>query len=151
MNTLLRFCIGLPETSFDAGTVLIAEDGGRGPLIILVEGGVRVARGDMEVSRCDTPGTVFGEISGLLDIPNTASVIATSEVRAVVVENSREFLESHPKIAFHIASLLADRLHKTTDYLVAATSQVSGADDPIVELTRTIEAIAEGRRESTTP
>jgi CRP-like cAMP-binding protein len=74
----------------------------------------------------DEPGSLFGEMSVLLDMPYSANVKALSAVRAYVIEDAIRFLESRPEIAIHVASLLARRLYYTTSYLVDLQQQAAG-------------------------
>ena len=54
--------------------VLLDEGTRSGKLYILIEGEVQILRGDVEVATVSEPGSVFGEMSILLDVPHTASV-----------------------------------------------------------------------------
>jgi len=109
---------GYPEIGFAAGDVLIREGTHSPPLLILAEGTVSVFRGDIRVSRTSAKGAIFGEMSILLNLPSTASVIAETAVRAVRIDDGEDFLASRADVSLHAAKLLAQRLYDATTYLV---------------------------------
>ena len=117
MRTILDFCRGLPERSFDAGETWIAEGAKTDILTILIDGTVEVLKGEVQVHVATEPGAVFGEISALLDIPHTATVRTLAPSRAHVVADAGRFLRSHPDLAYFLSKLMAQRLHGMTTYL----------------------------------
>lgn len=126
MADILDFCEGLPTQTFEPGDVVIHEGLTLGKLFVLIEGQVEVVRRDMQVTHIDEPGSVFGEMSVLLDQPYSATVKALSEIKVYAIEDAYTFLESNPDIAIHIATLLARRLYYTTAYLVDLQQQLAG-------------------------
>ena len=126
MPDILDYCQGREAKSFKPGDVLIREGGQDGNLYILIDGQVEVLRKDTQVSYIDEPGSIFGEMSVLLDMPYSATVKALSEVKAYVIDDAIKFLESRPEIAIYVASLLARRLYYTTSYLVDLQQQAAG-------------------------
>lgn len=115
-----------PEADFDDGEILIREGETSPPLLILLEGTVSVYRGEMRVNRTSEAGALFGEMSALLGIPSSASVIADGKVRALRIEGGLAFLGSEPEIALHAARLLAQRLYDATTYLADLKKQFEG-------------------------
>ncbi|MEP7240163.1 MAG: cyclic nucleotide-binding domain-containing protein [Devosia sp.] len=126
MPDILEFCKGRKVESIASGTVLIREGGTDHKLFVLIEGQVEVLREETQVSYVDEPGSLFGEMSSLLDMPYTASVKALSDVKAYVIEEPLKFLSSNPHIALEVAGLLARRLYYTTSYLVDLQQQAAG-------------------------
>jgi CRP-like cAMP-binding protein len=126
MPDILDYCKGRKLETFKAGTVLIAEGGEERRLFVLAEGQVEVLRKDTQVSYIDEPGSLFGEMSVLLDMPYSATVKALSTVKAYVIDNPLEFLGSQAEIALSLASLFARRLYYTTSYLVDLQQQAAG-------------------------
>ena len=80
----------------------------------------------MQVTHVDEPGSVFGEMSVLLDQPYSATVKALSDVKAYVIDDAFGFLKQHPEAALELATLLARRLYYTTAYLVDLQQQAAG-------------------------
>ena len=76
MPEILDYCKGRKVDSFAPGAVLIDEGAQEGKLFVLVEGQVEVMRKHTQVSYIDEPGSLFGEMSVLLDMPSTATVKA---------------------------------------------------------------------------
>ena len=96
---------------------LIEQGGKTGQLYVLKEGQLEVVRDGKHVSTIKTPGAVVGEMSVLLDLPQTATVRAISEVEYFVIDNAIEVLHSHPDWLWQIARLLAQRVNATTAML----------------------------------
>lgn len=101
-----------------AGTVLLQEGIKSGKLYVLVEGRVEVRRGETLVAAIDEPGSVFGEMSALLDVPHTASVRAVTPVTAFAFDDADAYLKSDPTVSLTVARILAQRLNTVTTYLV---------------------------------
>lgn len=106
-----------PEIAFAAGEILIREGTVSPPLFVLLSGTVGIYRGDVRVNRTSVGGALFGEMSILLDIPSTATVVAETPVFAARIDNSLAFLAERPEVALHSARLLAQRLYDATTYL----------------------------------
>ncbi|HEX4297016.1 MAG TPA: cyclic nucleotide-binding domain-containing protein [Devosia sp.] len=96
------------------GMALIEQGGRTGQLYVLKQGELEVVRDGRHVSTIRTPGAVVGEMSVLLDLPQTATVRAVSEVDYFVVDNALEVLRAHPDWLLQIARLLAQRVNATT-------------------------------------
>jgi CRP/FNR family cyclic AMP-dependent transcriptional regulator len=126
MTSILDKCAGVPRREFAAGTVLLSEGETSGRLYILADGSVEVLRGDTQVAVIGEPGSVFGEMSVLLNRPHTATVRATSPVGVFVFDDAESFLKSNPEIAFLLGKLLAERLNAATTYLVDLKRQFEG-------------------------
>jgi len=87
---------------------------------VLVKGRVGVYKGDMKMNEFSERGVIFGELSGLLARPRTATMKALEESEVMVVESSiDEVIRNHPDIANKILISLAERLAKTTDEMWA--------------------------------
>ena len=126
MPDILDYCKSRKPETFKSGAVLIKEGGQERKLFVLLEGQVEVLRRDTQVSYIDEPGSLFGEMSVLLDMPYSATVKALSSVKAYVIEDPIQFLGSQSEIALELAALLARRLYYTTSYLVDLQQQAAG-------------------------
>ena len=78
---------------------------------VLVDGTADVKKGSRRVNRLG-PGDFFGEIALVRQTPRTATVVATSPVRALVITDRsfRALLEHQPEIQSKVMSALAARL-----------------------------------------
>lgn len=141
MQDLLDACTDLPEVTFADGDWLIREDAPPGTLFVLLSGEVVVLKGDTEVARTAEPGSIFGEISALLDMPYTASVRALGPVRVRRSEAAAEFISSNPVIALHTARLLARRLYAATAYLADVKVQFAEQADHFGMMDRVLESL----------
>jgi len=67
-------------------------------------------------------GDFLGEIAILCDTPRTATITATSDVKALRIRKEPFFqlLRQFPEIAIEMTRLLAERLTRTTAELVEA-------------------------------
>ena len=126
MPDILDYCRGRKIENFKSGSVLIKQGGQDNKLFVLVEGQVEILREETQVSYVDEPGSIFGEMSVLLDMPYSATVKALSDVQAYVITDPIGFLASKSEIALELASLLARRLYYTTSYLVDLQQQAAG-------------------------
>lgn len=126
MSDILDYCEGRDAVDFTANQILIREGDQLGKLFVLIDGQVEVLRKDTQVSYIDEPGSIFGEMSVLLDMPSSATVKALGPVKAYVIEDAISFLGGNPDIALYVASLLARRLYYTTSYLVDLQQQAAG-------------------------
>lgn len=113
------------------GMELIAQGGRTGQLYVLKTGALEVLRDGRHVTTIKTPGSVIGEMSILLDTPQTATVRAVTEVDYFVIDNAIEVLRTHPDWLLQIARLLAQRVKDTTAQLTA------GRDDDAMVLPET--------------
>jgi CRP/FNR family cyclic AMP-dependent transcriptional regulator len=110
----------LIEQQFPAGAVLIAEGGKLNTMFVLRSGELEVIREGIVVTTIRQPGTIFGEMSVLLDAPHSATVRAVTAVEVFVVPDALRILEERPHLLMQIARLLAKRVANTTAALVAA-------------------------------
>jgi len=109
------------------GMVLIEQGGRTGQLYVLKDGSLEVTRDGRHVTTLKTPGAVIGEMSVLLELPQTATVKAVTEVDYYVIDNAIEVLRTHPEWLLQIARLLAQRVNATTAMLTRQHE-----DDPMI-------------------
>ena len=141
MQEILDVCSSLPEVAFAAGDTLIAEGGPGGALFVLVAGELVVLKGETEVARVAQPGAIFGEISALLGIPYSASVVAVGPVRARMSRDAAGFIAANPAMALHCARLLAQRLHAATAYLADVKAQFADQKNHFAMMDRILDQL----------
>jgi CRP/FNR family transcriptional regulator, cyclic AMP receptor protein len=69
----------LPLAAYAAGEAVLTAGSKTARLYILKTGAVVVRKDGIELARVAEPGTVFGELSALLEIPHTADVRAVED------------------------------------------------------------------------
>jgi CRP/FNR family transcriptional regulator, cyclic AMP receptor protein len=106
------------------GAELIAQGGRTGTMYVLKSGHIEVVRDGVSVVVIDQPGAIFGEISVLLDVPNSATVRAIGPAEVYVIENAAMALSTRPEWAMQIAKILARRVVSTTTALVESRQSV---------------------------
>lgn len=126
MADILEYCEGLKIASFKSGATILTEGERLGKIYILAEGEVEVIRERTQVTHVDEPGSIFGEMSVLLDMPHSATVKALSATRLYEIPDALTFLDKRPEFSLHIATMLARRLYYTTSYLVDLQQQAQG-------------------------
>jgi CRP-like cAMP-binding protein len=117
-----------PIRVFDPGDMVLAEGSSSGRLLFLKRGAVDVVMDDVDLTRVDQPGAVFGEIGLLLEAPHTANVLATQSSSFYVVEEAAEFLRAEPLVALYVATVLAGRLDAVNRLVVEARQRALESD-----------------------
>ena len=117
MFSILESCDEGKRREVAAATVLMKEGAKTGYLYVLAEGTIEVLRGETQVAVIREPGSVFGEMSVLLDVPHTATVRAATPCTVYAYDDAAGFMRSDPAITYVIARLLAQRLNLATGYL----------------------------------
>jgi CRP/FNR family transcriptional regulator, cyclic AMP receptor protein len=85
---------------------------------ILTKGKIGVYRNDKKLSEFSERGIIFGELSGILNRPRTATMIALEDSEVMVFDkNIDAIIQHHPNIAHKIIVNLAERLATTTNDL----------------------------------
>ncbi len=100
------------------GEVIIREgEYGRG-FYILQTGHLDVTKGGVKIASITEPGTIFGEMSALLDEPRTCTITAIGASEIVYIPKGiDDIVVSHPTIAKKLLITLAKRLQETTEHL----------------------------------
>ncbi|MDZ7734377.1 MAG: cyclic nucleotide-binding domain-containing protein [Acidimicrobiia bacterium] len=96
------------EVEVDAGRTLVEEGATRHEAYVIVEGEARVSRNGVEVARLG-PGDHFGELALLDGGPRTATVVADTPLRLLVL-GQREFagaLDEVPGLAHELMAQMA--------------------------------------------
>jgi CRP-like cAMP-binding protein len=104
---------------------VIAREGEAGVgWFVLLEGKVGVFKHDVEIATYDQRGMVLGELSGILNKPRTASLVALEPTKIVFIDSGLDqLIVEHPDITKKILVNLAERLAKTTDDLITAVQK----------------------------
>ncbi len=97
-------------------------------LFFLIDGEVEVHKDEVQIATASEPGSVFGEMSVLLGTSHRASVRTVTPSSFYVVEDGRQFLETHPVVSMHVSEVLARRLDALNKYLVDVRQQFDGHD-----------------------
>ena len=99
------------EIDLKEGKELTSEGRPGREFFVLIDGTADVKRGNRRINKMST-GDFFGEISLITQRPRTATVVATSPVRALVITDRsfRRLLEHQPQIQGKVMSALAARL-----------------------------------------
>ena len=93
-----------PIRVYEAGDVVLAEGSTTGRLMFLKSGAVDVVMNEIDLTRVDEPGAVFGDIGLLLGEPHTADVLAVRSSSFYLVEDAEAFLKSEPVAALYLAT-----------------------------------------------
>jgi CRP-like cAMP-binding protein len=99
------------EIDLRDGKELTRQGGPGREFFVLIDGTADVKKGTRRVNRLG-PGDFFGEIALVTRRPRTATVVATSPVRALVITDRsfRRLLDHQPQIQSKVMSALAARL-----------------------------------------
>lgn len=141
MSDIISKCQGMPECQFDVGEVVMEEGHAGGALYILAEGSLEILKQNFQINTVDSPGSIFGDVSILLDLPHMATVKTLEPSRFLVAENAIEFLKANPDVHLHLSSLLAKRLNSVTNYLVDLKTQFEDSDDHLGMVDEVLESL----------
>ena len=117
---LKRIAEHADEISFREREVIVEAGQPGGTFFVIVEGEVRVVRGDRTIARVG-PGEFFGEISLLDGGPRTASVIAETPVVAIRLFKASfdKVVREEPGVAGKILAAVARRLREAEKTVTA--------------------------------
>ena len=131
----------LPIATYEAGETVLAAASTTGRLLILKEGAVTVVKEGVEITKVTEPGSVFGELSALLDQPHTADVRALEDSQFHVASAATPLMQD-PIALLYVAAVLARRLDSANRALVELKRQVQ-AGQPSSVIGKTVEKIEE--------
>jgi CRP/FNR family cyclic AMP-dependent transcriptional regulator len=106
---LQKSLAALPLATYKAGETVLAAGSRTGRLLFLKNGAVAVVRQGIEIAWSAQPGTVFGEISALLNRPHPADV-RTLEPSQFYVADAAALLAQDTVALLYVAAVLAERL-----------------------------------------
>jgi CRP/FNR family transcriptional regulator, cyclic AMP receptor protein len=112
----------LPIAAYQPGETVLTAGSKTGLLLMLKKGAVAIVKGGIEMAKVTEPGTVFGELSALLDQPHTADVRAL-ETTDFYVANANALLVRNPVALLYVAAVLARRLDAANRTLIELKSQ----------------------------
>jgi len=129
----------LPLVTYQAGETVIADGSRTGRLLILRKGAVTIVKEDTVIAEVAEPGSIFGELSALLDQPHTADVRAI-ETSQFHVADAAPLLTQDPIAVLYVATMLAHRLDAANHILIQLKSQLE-AGQPHSMVAQTISKI----------
>lgn len=141
IQAVLDLCAGLPLRTYAAGDVLLAEGSKTDALHVLFKGEVEIVKGDIPIYATTEPGSLFGEISALLDVPHTATVRALTPTRAYFIVDATAFFRSHQEMAYLLSRMLAQRLNGVTTYLADLKAQYHDRADHLGMVDEVLESL----------
>jgi CRP/FNR family transcriptional regulator, cyclic AMP receptor protein len=121
----------LPLATYQPGETVLTAGSRTGRLLFLKDGAVAVVQQGIQIAKEAEPGTVFGEISALLDWPHTADVVALETTRFHVAD-AVTLLTQNSIALLYVASVLARRLYGTDQVLVGLKKASSWNISPLV-------------------
>ena len=141
MSRMLEFCEDLPAIDLADGEVILREKEKTGRLYVLSEGAIEVYRGNVSIALVTEPGSMFGEMSLLLDVPHTVDVRAVGPTKVRVIDHASDYLRVHTELLVPIAQLLARRLRNSTTYLVDLKRQFEDRGDHLGMVDEILESL----------
>lgn len=142
---LLERLTSLPTAEYEPGATVLAAGSSTGRLLVLASGRVEVVKDGIRIETVSERGTVFGELSVLLDQPHGADVRAI-ETSAFHVADARAFLRTDPTAALYVAMVLARRLDAANQHLIDARRQLLDTGQPRSAIGDTLDVIAKALR-----
>ncbi|GKX34626.1 MAG: 3',5'-cyclic-nucleotide phosphodiesterase [Rhizobiaceae bacterium MnEN-MB40S] len=151
MSSILRYFSDREPAQLTEGEIIMTEGHRSDRLFVLAEGALEVYRGDVSIAMVTEPGSVFGEMSILLDADHTANVRAATDAKVHIVDGAKKFIEDNPSFLLPIAHLLAMRLSNSTAYLVDLKRQFQEYKDHFGMVDEVLESLAHEQDEQFMP
>jgi CRP/FNR family cyclic AMP-dependent transcriptional regulator len=109
-----RIALLADEIDLPSGKTLTKQGAPGREFFVILEGSAEV-RQDTRLLKPLGPGDFFGEIALVTDVPRTASVTASTPIRALVITDRafRDLLRNSPDIQGKVLQAVADRLAAT--------------------------------------
>ena len=102
--------IGCKMERFPSNTVIFEEGTPANKIYLLQNGTAKAVSSGHVIFRGNTPGTMFGEISNLIEGRYSISVIAVTECLFCVIHDVPEFFKTNPLASLQVSRVLAKRL-----------------------------------------
>lgn len=112
--------LNVPETEeYRVGNIIVRQRESGKAFYVLEKGAVEVVKDDVVLNVLMYPGTIFGELSAILDKPRTSTVRARmpTTVTRYEVPDLETLVREYPDIAVKMMETLARRLERTTQKL----------------------------------
>ena len=102
------------QVSIPANHTLFSEGENSREMYILMSGKVEIVKNEKRIAIVEGQGSYLGELSTLLGVPRTATIITMSQCQFLVVDGDRvnDFFDASPVLGLKLAKILADRLAK---------------------------------------
>jgi len=123
-STLQESLAALPLTTYRAGETILSAGSRTGRLLFLRNGVVAVVRDGIQIAKETEPGSVFGEISALLDRPHTADVYALETSRFHVAD-AVALLAKDAVTLLHVEAVLVRRLDGANQALIGLKKAIA--------------------------
>src|SRR5437667_8829053 len=120
-----------PLTIYQPGENVFVAGSKTDRLMFLRKGAVAIVKEAIEIAKVTEPGSVFGELSALLDQPHTADVRAL-ETSQFHVADAAALLVQDPIALLYVASVMAQRLDRANQALVQLKNQLQARQPPNV-------------------
>jgi PAS domain S-box-containing protein len=122
------------ECAWEPEKLLFQEGDQSQDLYILISGRLEVLKSDQKISEIVEPGSIFGEMSWLLDRGRTATVKAKEPSRTLCIprEEIGSFLHDHPQAAQDLGRHLAQRLEQTTQVVFGLKELCDHLPDAVI-------------------
>lgn len=104
---------------YKVGQTIIRQGDHGTAFFVLEKGAVEVVKDGFVLNVLMYPGTIFGELSGILEKPRTSSVRARTKttVSKYEFEELESLVREHPEVAVRMLETLAGRVERTTQKL----------------------------------
>ncbi|MFH1626324.1 MAG: cyclic nucleotide-binding domain-containing protein [Pseudomonadota bacterium] len=125
----------LNEKVYEDGETII-EEGTTGDeffRLVETEGGLLVTKEGKQIGKIEKPGEFFGEMSGILNQPRSATVtsVGKSIVQVFSADSLDEIFESYPTAARNLLHGIAYRLSETDKRIVKVTEKKGEKKSPV--------------------
>lgn len=115
MKSVIDLFEGHPRHTRHKGDFILREGKNTFAVFVLIKGSVEIIKNGVRINVVSEPGAILGEMSVLLDSPNTASVRTLEDAEFYIAE--QDYVQNHPEIIHHVAQQLARRLFSINSWV----------------------------------
>lgn len=123
MSDTIERCSDLPRRRFAAGDTLVEQGASFGSILVLCDGSIGIERDGVALAVMETPGSILGDMSTVLERPATATLRAVSDCTVLCADDGADYLRSRPDVLLDVARALAVRLDNLTGHLADVQRQ----------------------------
>ncbi len=108
----------MPVVKISAGETVLKEGDSGKSAYVLQDGEMIIQIDGKEITSVSERGSIFGEMSTLLDLNRGATVITTKESSFYVIDDLQAFLSKNHEFSYQLLRLMAQRIDEMNSLVI---------------------------------